>query len=191
MRNAATLIVTVFMSIGAAAAVEEPDPALAEILNFRQYSATFASAGQPTREQLGVLREKGFERVVYIAFTNNPNAIPEEDILVKELGMEYLHIPVDFSNPLPGDYYAFADWMQRSANRKTLLHCQVNARASAFSFLYRVINEGMPVAQAKADMNTVWQPNAIWRDFIFRMLEENGKSPDCEGCDWTPPPPRQ
>ena len=173
-----------------AAAVEEADPALAEITNFRQYSPAFASAGQPTREQLQAVADNGFERVIYIAFTNNPNALPDEDILVKELGMEYTQIPVDFSNPLPSEYYAFADSMQRNQSRKTLLHCMVNARATAFSLLYRVLNEDVPMAEAKADMNTVWQPNAVWRDFIFEVLEENEVDPNCEGCDWTPPPPR-
>ena len=117
--------------------------------------------------------------------------MPDEDILVKELGMEYTQIPVDFSNPLPSEYYAFADSMQRNQSRKTLLHCMVNARATAFSLLYRVLNEDVPMAEAKADMNTVWQPNAVWRDFIFEVLEENEVDPNCEGCDWTPPPPRQ
>ena len=51
-----------------AAAVEEADPALAEITNFRQYSPSFASAGQPTREQLQAVADNGFERVIYIAF---------------------------------------------------------------------------------------------------------------------------
>jgi len=171
-------------------ALEEVDPALQEITNFRQYSPTFASAGQPTRDQFTVLRDQGFERVVYIAFTNNQNAVPDEDLVVKGLGMEYMQVPVDFSNPLPGDFYAFADSMRRAPDKKTLLHCQVNARATAFSFLYRVIYEGVPVAQAKADMNSVWQPNAVWRDFIFEVLAQNDISPDCPDCDWTPPPPR-
>lgn len=172
-------------------ALEEVDPALAEITNFRQYSASFASAGQPTREQFQAVANNGFERVVYIAFTNNPNALPDADLVVKGLGMEYMQIPVDFSNPRSSEYYAFADSMTRNEGRKTLLHCQVNARATAFSFLYRVISEDVPVDQAKADMNTVWQPNETWRDFIFEVLEENGVDPNCAGCDWTPPPPRQ
>ena len=67
----------------------------------------------------------------------------------------------------------------------------MNARATAFSFLYRVIYADVPLAQAKADMNTVWQPNEVWRDFIFTVLAENDISPDCEDCDWTPPPPRE
>ena len=75
-------------------------------------------------------------------------------------------------------------------DKKTLLHCQVNARATAFSFLYRVLYEEVPVAEAKADMNTVWQPNEVWRDFIFEVMEQSGADPNCEGCDWTLPPPR-
>ena len=172
-------------------ALEEVDANLAEITNFRQYSATFASAGQPTREQFQSIADNGFERVVYIAFTNNQNALPDADLVVKGLGMEYMQIPVDFNDPRPSEYYAFADSMARNEGRKTLLHCQVNARATAFSFLYRVLNEDIPIADAKADMNTVWQPNETWRDFIFEVLDQNGINPNCETCDWTPPPPRQ
>ena len=171
-------------------AVEEPAPELAEIVNFRQYSDSFASAGQPTREQFQAIADQGFERIVYIAFTNNPNALPDADQLVKQLGMEYMQVPVDFSNPLPDEFYAFADSMERNRNMKTLLHCQVNARATAFSFLYRVIYDDVSVEEAKADMNTVWQPNEVWRDFIFEVLAQNDVDPNCDSCDWTPPPPR-
>lgn len=190
IRKAAVLLCAL-ASAWQAFAVEEVDPALQEILNFRQYSPTFASSGQPSREQFQSIADQGFERVVYIAFTNNRNALPDEDLVVKGLGMEYMQVPVDFSNPLPSDFYAFADSMQRNQGKKTLLHCQVNARATAFSFLYRVIFEDVPVAQAKADMNSVWQPNEVWRDFIFEVMEQNGKSPECPDCDWTPPPPQQ
>jgi protein tyrosine phosphatase (PTP) superfamily phosphohydrolase (DUF442 family) len=184
------IIVSATLSI-TSHALEEVNPALAEITNFRQYSSSFASAGQPTRDQFQTIADNGFERVVYIAFTNNQNALSDADQLVKSLGMEYMHVPVAFDNPLPDDFYAFADSMQRNTGKKTLLHCQVNARATAFSFLYRVIYEDVSIAEAKADMNTVWQPNAVWRDFIFEVLAQNGLSPDCEDCDWTPPPPRE
>jgi len=167
-------------------AVEPTDPTLADITNFRQYSATFASSGQPTKDQFSAIAENGFERIVYIAFTNNTNALPDADQVVKGLGMEYMHIPVTWDNPLPSDFYAFADSLRRDTDKKTLLHCQVNARATAFSFLYRVIYEGVDIAEAKADMNTVWQPNETWRDFIFAVLAENGMSSECEDCDWTP-----
>ena len=59
-----------------ALAVEETPSALQEINNFRQYSEVFASSGQPTEAQLQAVADEGFERVVYIAFTNNQNALP-------------------------------------------------------------------------------------------------------------------
>jgi len=162
---------------------------VADILNYRQYTPLFSSAGQPSKEQLPLIKEAGYNRVIYIAFSNGRTAIPEEDQLVKDLGMDYLHIPVDFNNPTLRDFNAFADAMQREPESKTLLHCQVNARATAFSFLYRVIYQGADIAAAKADMNSVWTPNSVWRDFIFAVLDDRGMSAQCASCDWTPPEP--
>jgi protein tyrosine phosphatase (PTP) superfamily phosphohydrolase (DUF442 family) len=157
---------------------------LEDIVNYREYSATFASAGQPTEAQLELARDAGFERVIYIAFSTDGNALANEDRLVRDLGMEYVQIPVVWTAPMIADYESFAAVMQRDPDKKTLLHCQINARASAFSFLYRVLHDNVPLAEAKADMNTVWEPNETWRELIFDVLETNGVAPECEGCDW-------
>ena len=180
------LTVCAVLVSGVATAQLIPDDELSEISNFRQYSEQFASSGQPTRKQLQLLSDNDFDRIVYIAFTSSGKAYDDEDQLVKELGMDYIQIPVDWEHPTPSDFHAFAGVMQAGAQQKTLLHCQVNFRASAFSFLYRVMYEDVPVSQAKQDMNSVWQPNETWRDLIFQLLEENGISPQCDGCDWSP-----
>ena len=160
---------------------------VSKILNYLAYSPTFASSGQPTAAQLQVLKDDGFERVFYIAFSDQDRSLPAEDRLVKALGMEYVQIPVDWNAPRPSEFYVFADAMNRRPETRSLLHCQVNARASAFSFLYRTIYRGVPVGEAKAAMNTIWQPNETWRDFIFALLKENDIDPACADCDWTPP----
>jgi len=178
LANMAALLAALFYSFSISA------DELSDISNYREYSATFASSGQPTKEQLQLLKDDGFERIVYIAFSNNGNAFADEDVVVKELGMDYVHIPVIWDQPTASDFYAFAGAMQREPDRKTLLHCQVNYRASAFGFLYRVLYEDVSVAEAKADMNSVWQPNETWQKLIFGILEENGKSPHCDGCSW-------
>lgn len=72
---------------------------------------------------------------------------------------------------------------------KTLVHCQVNFRASAFSFLYRVLYLGVASGEAKEDMNSVWVPDATWTGFIFDVLEANDASPDRETCLWENAPP--
>ncbi len=157
---------------------------LSEIRNYKEYSPIFASSGQPDKEQLGKLKEEGFERVAYIAFSNSRGAIADEDAIVRELGMDYVHVPVIWDAPTESDFYAFAGAMQREPDKKTLLHCQANFRASAFALMYRVLYQDVPVAEAKADMNSIWQPNETWRDLILEVLEDNGISANCDGCDW-------
>jgi protein tyrosine phosphatase (PTP) superfamily phosphohydrolase (DUF442 family) len=155
------------------------------IKNYLEYSPVFASAGQPTREQLSNLKEAGYERVVYIAFANSKGAISDEDQIVKDLGMDYAQVPVTWDAPTRGDFDAFAAVMQSAPDKKTLLHCQANYRATAFAFLYRVVHLDVPIEEAKADMNTIWNPDGAWRDLVFEVLEDNGISPHCEGCDWS------
>jgi protein tyrosine phosphatase (PTP) superfamily phosphohydrolase (DUF442 family) len=157
---------------------------LEEIMNYREYSPGLSSAGQPSREQFELLKDEDFERVIYIAFANSDGAIPDEDQVVKELGMQYAQVPVIWDAPTKADFDAFAAVMQSAPDMKTLLHCQANYRATAFAFLYRVLYLDVPLAEAKSDMNTVWEPDGVWRDLIFEALEANGISPQCEGCDW-------
>jgi len=161
--------------------------ALEGISNYREYSDVYSSAGQPTSEQFQAIKDAGFERVIYIAFSNGRTAIANEDELVKELGMDYVHIPVVWDNPTKADFAQFVAAISTDPTRRTLLHCQVNFRASAFSFLYRVLHLNVPVAIAKTDMNTVWHPDETWRDFIFSVLDDHDVSPDCEGCSWEQP----
>lgn len=159
---------------------------LDDISNYREYSGTFSSSGQPTRGQLQDAWVGGFERVVYLAFSDHETSLENEDRIAKELGMEYVNIPVNWGSPTSSDFNLFAGVMQSDPDKKTLLHCQVNFRASSFSFLYRVIYENVSVAEAKADMNSVWTPNSVWTTLILEVLKQHDVSPDCDGCDWTP-----
>ena len=157
---------------------------LSGIDNYRQYSPNFSSSGQPSAEQLKALSEAGFKRVIYIAFSDNKTAIESEDRVVKSLGMDYLHIPVDFDRPTIEDFEDFAAVLNRDKNVRTLLHCQINLRASAFSFLYRVIYGGVSMPLAKSDLDAIWQPDKVWYQFIVEVLKKHGLSQECDGCDW-------
>lgn len=156
------------------------------VFNYYDYSPRFASSGQPTAAQLAELQADGFQRVVYIAFSDQDRSLKAEDRIVKELGLDYIHIPVDWKAPLAREYDAFARAMRAAPERKTLLHCQANFRASVFALLYRVLELDVPLAQAKADMNRVWVPNVVWTQFARGVLQANGVDADCAGCDWTP-----
>jgi len=154
------------------------------IVNYRAYSDWLSSSGQPTAAQFPDIREAGFERVVFLAFTDHDDSVAHEDRIVRRLGMDYVQIPVDWETPAKSDFYSFAAVVKQEPRKKTLVHCQVNFRASSFSFLYRVLFENTDMAQAKDDLDSVWVPNDTWRRFIFDILEENGRSPHCDACLW-------
>jgi len=157
---------------------------LSDASNYRQYSELLSSSGQPSHEQLEQAAAEGFARVVYLAFTDNDTAIEHEDRAVKKLGMDYVHIPVDFQNPTLEDFRAFATAMRPDNPVKTLVHCQVNFRASTFSFLYRVIYLDVPVLVAKEDLDGVWSANETWFRFLRATLSEYDMTHACAGCDW-------
>lgn len=182
MQAGAVFVALAIMSFAGPARAD--DESLRELTNYREYSPLLSSSGQPSAEQLEDVRDAGFERVVFLALSDSQGSLAGEDSIVKKLGMEFAHIPVDWDKPRPDDFYLFAGLMSGSAKKKTLVHCQVNFRASTFSFLYRVLHEDVPLADAKDDLYSVWVPNPTWREMIFDVLEDNGISPDCDACLW-------
>jgi hypothetical protein len=51
------------------------------------------------------------------------------------------------------------------------VHCIANARVSAFFYRYRRDVLGMDETQARAEMEAVWRPKAIWAAFVARRSE--------------------
>jgi len=166
------------------------DEGLEDLSNYRKYGDTLASSGQPTAEHLKILADQGVERIVYLAYTDNTNALDAADRKTLDLDMEYIHIPVHFDEPTLADFQYLEAVMQAFPDKNTLIHCQVNARASAFSFLYRTAVLKEPVGAAMTDMQTVWQPFGAWYDWVEIVAKHYDVDLNCEGCNWpeTAPP---
>ena len=166
---------------------------LKDISNYIEYAETsqgnglglYGSSGQPTKDDISILSKAGYQRIIYIALTTNETALAGEDELVLENGMQYLHVPVDFSKPTVDDFKAVANALQSQSDLKTLLHCQINLRASTFSFLYRVIYKKVPIEDAKNDLDSIWVPNPTWFDFIKSTLAHYNMTHECDNCDWS------
>jgi hypothetical protein len=52
----------------------------------------------------------------------------------------------------------------------------MNYRASAFSFLYRVLELGTPFDEAARDLFAVWNPDQTWLDLINTVLAANNRA---------------
>ena len=153
-----------------------------KIVNYIAYSDSLASSGQPSGDALEVISKAGVERIVYLAFGDHDTSLPGEDRIVRDLGMQFVHIPVIWEAPTVADYEIFSAVMQQAEGANTLVHCQVNWRASSFVFLYRVIAQGVSMNDAVLALNSIWTPSAQWREFIVTVLNAYNLDLDCEFC---------
>jgi protein tyrosine phosphatase (PTP) superfamily phosphohydrolase (DUF442 family) len=143
---------------------------LSEIYNFRAIGERLGTGGQPTEEQLRTVCEAGFEAVINLALPTSDNALPNEGSLVTGLGMAYVHIPVDFTQPKAKDFQAFCRVMEAFDGRPVFVHCAANMRVSAFVFLYRVLHQGTARIEAERDLHAIWQPDEVWNGFVEEQL---------------------
>jgi protein tyrosine phosphatase (PTP) superfamily phosphohydrolase (DUF442 family) len=149
---------------------------LRDITNYRAAAADLGTSGQPTERQLASIAAAGFSVVINLALHDHPRySLPDEAASVKSLGMEYVHIPVEFAAPTEDDLKAFLDAMDRHRGRKIWVHCAANMRVSAFLGLYWVLRQGWERGRAFELMNGLWQPNDAWAAFIASSLVQHGR----------------
>lgn len=132
------------------------------------------TAGQPSAEALSTLAEQGFELVVNLAPPGNQGAVADEGKLVAEDGPTYVNIPVNWQRPTYEDFALFSAVMNGARDRKVLVHCQLNMRASAFTFLYRVVHENVTPEEAMKALRAVWIPRDQWATFSADVLKRHG-----------------
>ena len=102
-------------------------------------------------------------------------AVHNEGAILAAQGVVYVNIPVRFGNPTAEDFRLFSDVMKSVVGKNALVHCQINLRGSAFTYLYRVIVESANEEEARSKLTGVWMPNPIWKKFIESALVANGK----------------
>src|SRR3954463_11320686 len=74
------------------------------IYNWRRLDDRVTTSGQPTEQQLADIHALGVRHIVNLGLHSHEKALPDEAASVSELGMTYIHIPVDFQNPTDRDF---------------------------------------------------------------------------------------
>ncbi|MGE0813818.1 MAG: sulfur transferase domain-containing protein [Vicinamibacterales bacterium] len=140
-----------------------PDPVPLDITG--RFQAKFASVGddmfiggQPTEQALRDLKAQGVTTVVNLRMPEEMARIGfDEAALLKDLGMTYVHLPMNGSaaNPYgPEALDRFAAVMA-SARGKVLLHCTVAWRASHLWAAYLIRDRRMPVDTALSQARSI------------------------------------
>jgi protein tyrosine phosphatase (PTP) superfamily phosphohydrolase (DUF442 family) len=146
-----------------------------EIFNYVKVNDQISTAGQPTEDQLRDAAAEGFTTIINLAPVNPPYTPANEAGLARELGLNYIYIPVAWNNPTDADFAAFERAMSETAGDKTLIHCAANFRVTAFYTLYAQKHLGWSEAQAAALRDRIWAGSdyPVWEAFIARKAAES------------------
>ena len=140
---------------------------LHQIKNFKFVSENLASSGMLELSDYQYIKSYGFKHVINLI----PGMQLKERRHVESLGLSYEQIPVDWHNPKLEDFQQFVRYMKSYGDDKTYIHCQLNWRASAFVYLYRVTQLGVDKKQAEKDLLAIWQPEDQWLTFVSDVLK--------------------
>lgn len=162
------IVLAILCSFTAVAAAQEMGTQT--IHNYRKVDERYATAGQPTEEQLRAAAAEGYKTIINLATIDPRYSLKDEGGLVASLGMQYHHIPVPWAQPSDADFAAFERAMQAAGEGKTLVHCAANFRASAFYALYAMKHLGWSQAQAEEFRASIWRGSdfPVWEEFIRR-----------------------
>ncbi|WP_298362338.1 protein tyrosine phosphatase family protein [uncultured Litoreibacter sp.] len=152
-------------------------PALADITearNFYQFEPTVLTSGQPNATQLAEAADDGIEVVINLVPESEGIYNPEEGEILAAQGVEYIHVPVSWRDPKAEEFQTFLNAMDRVGDRKVLVHCWANARASALVAAHRVIRAPDIQAAELEQLETIWRDVAgydfardtVWQDYL-------------------------
>lgn len=144
---------------------------LERILNYRRVSEKIATSGQPSEKELVAIAEAGFKVVINLGLENREYSLPDEKARVEALGLEYVHIPVEWDKPTSGDLHKFIRVVRHNKQRNLFIHCAANKRVSVFVALYRICELGWSREVALQAVQEIWEPNETWKHFIADTLE--------------------
>jgi len=149
-----------------------------DIRNFLPLSENLFTGGMPKADQLTDAAHKGVQTVINLTVAGTDDALPDEKELLDSLGVEYIHIPVEWNNPTRQNLEDFIKVMDAHKNDKVLVHCQANYRATGFVTLYRILRLGWDKETALQDLRKIWNPDKfpVWQRFIEENSVEKTQS---------------
>lgn len=144
---------------------------LEDIPNFLALSINLFTGRMSNKEQLADAVRRGVDLVINLAPHQASNAPPNETEIVASLGMQYINIPAIWNTPTQDGLDRFMD----DIDKKILVDCQANFRATACMARYRILRQGWNADDAMEGMHKIrdLEDDPIWKMFIEENLERS------------------
>lgn len=158
------------------------EQSLSQIPAFSIIHEHLFSSAQPSAEQLKLIKEYGCSTVINLTLSNAPNHIENEDRICLDLGLNYIHIPIDWETPSPEQCLLVLDLIDHLVQNEIVwIHCTKNDRSSCLMYVYRQFYMNMDMPTSQDLLHEIWEPNETWTGLIHSItLQLQGRKATLE-----------
>ena len=168
--------VVLVLLVGSAAWAAQEKQDFPNIKNFLRINDKLCTGGQPTLDDLAHLKAEGVKTILNLRQASEFN-FEEETAKAKELGLRYIHIPVNNADLKPEAVDEFLKAMDDPNSRPMFIHCHTANRVGAFWLVYRVVKDGWKLEDAEEEAKKVGLRNPALRDFALEYIRTHPKAP--------------
>ena len=143
---------------------------LSQIKNFQFIHERLFSSGQPTAEELKQIKEYGIGTVINLAESDAEHALPHEDKICLDVGLNYIQLPISWETPSSDQCLLLLDLVNHLLESQMVwVHCSNNNHVSSLMYLYRQYFMDVNIATAQDFLHDIWKPNETWTGLIHAV----------------------
>lgn len=150
--------------------------AISGVANACQILPTVVTGGQPTANHLKALKEAGGEIVLDLRDPMEPRPVAEA-ALVRELGMEYINIPVRAGSLDDSTLEQILGVLRRAGERTVFFHCGSGSRVGGALIPYFILDQGLEEQEAVDQAMRVGLRSAEYMGWGLDYARRNQNSP--------------
>ena len=172
MPKLAGVALALLLAASATAAPQEPAKDASSIKNFLRVNEQICTGGQPTMAELEKLKQDGVRAIINLRRPSEYNA-EEESAKARALGLRYVNIPVDGTEPKDALVEEFLKATDDPLNRPAFIHCGSANRVGAFWMIRRVLRDGWSLEKAEDEAKKIGMHSPNLREFALDYIRRH------------------
>lgn len=150
--------------------MNELETQLSQIKKFQFVHERLFTSGQLTADELKLIKEYGIGTVINLAESDAEHALPHEDKICLDIGLNYIQLPISLETPSSDQCLLFLDLLDHLLESQMVwVHCSNNNHASSLMYVYRQYFMDMDIATAQDFLHDIWKPNETWTGLIHAV----------------------
>lgn len=146
------------------------------IRNLKVIESKVACAGAITPENVSSVKDMGFVSIVNLRRPDEEGArLEEEAAAAQSVGLTYVHIPFNGSNPDPAAVDKFLAAFSQPNMEPAFIHCAGGGRAAGMWYAKRALVDGLDKEHALQEAKQLGLENEALQTFMTNYIDSHRK----------------